>query len=112
MRKDIILPALALAGGGAGFLLRLWQYASAYDPASQLFDTGAPASLALVAWAVVMGALALLLGRGGAPLEKPEESFLCPSTGYMTVMTAAGMCFLLSAELALVIGHPILKSHR
>ena len=57
MRKDIILPALALAGGGAGFLLRLWQYASAYDPASQLFDTGAPASLALVAWAVVMGAL-------------------------------------------------------
>lgn len=99
MRKDIILPALALAGGGAGFLLRLWQYASAYDPASQLFDTGAPASLALVAWAVVMGALALLLGRGGAPLEKPEESFLCPSTGYMTVMTAAGMCFLLSAAL-------------
>ena len=97
MRKDIILPALALAGGGAGFLLRLWQYASAYDPASQLFDTGAPASLALVAWAVVMGALALLLGRGGAPLEKPEESFLCPSTGYMTVMAAGGLGLLLAA---------------
>ena len=44
-----------------------------------------------------MGALALLLGRGGTAAEKPEQSFLCPSTGYMTVMTAGGMCFLLSA---------------
>lgn len=97
MRKVIILPALALAGGAVGIALRAWQYASAYDPATQLFDTGAPASLALVAWTVLVGVLALLLGRGGAPVEKPEEAFLCPSTGYMTVMTAGGMCFLLSA---------------
>ena len=97
MRKDIFLPVLALAGGAVGFLLRLWQYASAYDPATELFAHGAPASLALVVWTVLMGALALLLGRGGAAAEKPEESFLCPGTGYMTVMTAGGMCFLLSA---------------
>ena len=97
MRKDIFLPVLALAGGAVGFLLRLWQYASAYDPATELFTHGAPASLALVVWTVLMGALALLLGRGGAASEKPEQSFLCPSTGYMTVMTAGGMCFLLSA---------------
>ena len=97
MRKDIFLPVLALAGGAVGFLLRLWQYASAYDPATELFAHGAPASLALVVWTVLMGALALLLGRGGAAAEKPEESFLCPSTGYMTFMAAGGMCFLLSA---------------
>ena len=66
MRKDIFLPVLALAGGAVGFLLRLWQYASAYDPATELFAHGAPASLALVVWTVLMGALALLLGRGGA----------------------------------------------
>ena len=97
MRKDIFLPALALAGGAVGFLLRLWQRVSAYDPAAELFDTGAPASLALVAWVVLMGVLALLLGRGGQAPESPEEAFLCPSTGYMTVMTAGGMCFLLAA---------------
>ena len=97
MRKDIFLPVLALAGGAVGFLLRLWQYASAYDPSTELFAHGAPASLALVVWTVLMGALALLLGRGGTAVEKPEQSFLCPSTGYMTVMTAGGMCFLLSA---------------
>ena len=65
MRKDIFLPVLALAGGAVGFLLRLWQYASAYDPATELFAHGAPASLALVVWTVLMGALALPLGRGG-----------------------------------------------
>ena len=43
MRKDIFLPVLALAGGAVGFLLRLWQYASAYDPATELFAHGAPA---------------------------------------------------------------------
>ena len=97
MRKDILLPALALAGGAAGFLLRLWQRASAYDPGTELYDPGAPASLALVAWVVLAGVLALLLGRGGNAPEPPEAAFLCPSTGYMTVMTAGGMCFLLSA---------------
>ena len=97
MRKDILLPALALAGGAAGFLLRLWQRASAYDPVTELYDPGAPASLALVAWVVLAGVLALLLGRGGNAPEPPETAFLCPSTGYMTVMTAGGMCFLLSA---------------
>ena len=97
MRKDIILPVLAVAGGAVGFLLRVWQWASAYDPVTELFASGAPASLALVAWTAAVGALALLLGRGGAPLEKPEESFLCPSTGYMTVMAAGGLGLLLAA---------------
>ena len=32
MRKDIVLPALAAAGGAAGFVLRRWQLASAYQP--------------------------------------------------------------------------------
>ena len=42
MRKDIFLPVLALTGGAVGFLLRLWQYASAYDPSTELFAHGAP----------------------------------------------------------------------
>ena len=42
MRKDIFLPALAVAGGGAGFFLRRWQLASAYLPETGLFVHGAP----------------------------------------------------------------------
>lgn len=45
MGKHHILPALALAGGLAGFGLRLWQRTSALDPATELFASGAPASL-------------------------------------------------------------------
>lgn len=47
MGKHHILPALALAGGLAGFGLRLWQRTSALDPVTELFASGAPASLAL-----------------------------------------------------------------
>ena len=99
MRRDIFLMALALIGGAAGFFLRVWQRVAAYDPVTELFDTSAPASVLLIAWVFVVGLLALLLGRGGRALERPEEAFLCPSAGYMTMMTAGGMCFLLSAAL-------------
>ena len=101
MRKDIFLPAFALAGGVAGFLLRLWQWSSAYDPASELLNASAPASVSLVALSVLMGILAAALGRGGASLAPPEKAFFCPSPGYMTLMTAGGMCFFLAAAVGI-----------
>ena len=97
MGKQWFLPAFALLGGAVGFVLRLWQWSSAYDPAAQLMDAEAPASIALVGWLVAVGVLALLFGRGGRTLERPEEAFVCPSAGYMTVMTAGGIGLLLSA---------------
>ena len=99
MGKHHILPALALAGGLAGFGLRLWQRTSALDPVTELFASGAPASLALWGLMAALALAALLLSRGGAQPEQPEHAFLCPSAGYMTLMTAAGMCFLLAAAL-------------
>ena len=62
MGKHHILPAPGLAGGLAGFGLRLWQRTSALDPATELFASGAPASLAL--WGADGGA-----GPGGPPAE-------------------------------------------
>ena len=90
MGKHHILPALALAGGLAGFGLRLWQRTSALDPVTELFASGAPASLALWGLMAALALAALLLSRGGAQPEQPEHAFLCPSAGYMTLMTAAG----------------------
>ena len=37
MRKEILLPAVAVAGGGAGFVLRRWELATAFEA-----DTGLP----------------------------------------------------------------------
>ena len=96
MRKDIFLPALAVAGGAAGFFLRRWQLASAYLPETGLFVHGAPATLALLALTGLL-ALAFLL----AVLKKKEglddflPAFGSPGSGQMTVLTAAG--FLLFA---------------
>ena len=92
MRKDIVLPALALAGGVAGFFLRRWQLASAYLPETGLFVHGAPATYALMLLTALL-ALAFLL-----PLRKKREglddflpAFGSPSVGQMTLFAAAGI---------------------
>lgn len=102
MRKDIALPALALAGGVAGFLLRRWQLASAYVPETGLFVHGAPATWALLGLTGLLALAFALLVRGDG--EGPEDflpAFGCPEAGQMTVLTAAGLLMLLSGALGL-----------
>lgn len=92
MRKDITLPALALAGGVAGFFLRRWQLASAYRAEEGLFVRGAPATYALLGFTALLAVLFLLLLR-----EKREgaddflPAFGSPSVGQMTLFAAAGI---------------------
>lgn len=101
MRKDIALPALALVGGVAGFLLRLWQRASALDPATQLFDHRSPATPALIALVLTAALLTLVLSRKTPPISQPNEAFFCPSSLYMTLMVASAMAFLMTGALGL-----------
>ena len=63
MRKDSALPILALAGGAAGFFLRRWQLASAYQPETELFVSGAPATYALLGLTALLAAVFLLFLR-------------------------------------------------
>lgn len=92
MKKDVALPALAVAGGVAGFFLRRWQFSSAYQPDLGLFVHGAPATYALLGLMALMAALLLLL-----TMEKREgmddflPAFGSPSAGQMTVLAAAGL---------------------
>lgn len=101
MRKDIFLPALALVGGAAGFALRCWQLATALDEQTMLFRSGAPATLALIALCAALAAAFALLCRGGAAPQDYTQAFYCPSSGYMTVMTAGGFLLLAAAALGL-----------
>lgn len=90
MRKDILLPALALAGGVAGFFLRRWQLASAYLPETGLFVHGAPATFALLGLTGLLALVCLLLTRVSGPA--PEDflpAFSCPQAGHMAVWAAA-----------------------
>ena len=101
MRKDVALPALALAGGVAGFFLRRWQLASAYVPETGLFVHGAPATLLLLALAGGLTLIFLLLTR----LEGGPDDFLpafgCSETGQLTVLTAAGLLLMTAGALGL-----------
>lgn len=92
MRKDITLPALALAGGAAGFLLRRWQLASAYVPETGLFVRGAPATWALLGLTALLAlAFFVLVRRQPEGLDDFLPAFGSPSEGQMTVFTAAGI---------------------
>lgn len=102
MRKDIVLPALAAAGGAAGFVLRRWQLASAYVPETGLFVRGAPATLALLGLAgLLILAFALLVQGDGEGPEDFLPAFGCPEAGQMTVLAAAGLLMMLSGALGL-----------
>ena len=61
--KRVLLPALALCGGAAGFCLRKWQWLSAYDRETELFIEGAPATYALLALLAVVAVALLVLGK-------------------------------------------------
>jgi len=100
MRKDILLPFLALAGGIAGFFLRRWQLASAYVPETGLFVHGAPATLALLGLLAALALVFLLLVW--EMKEGPEDflpAFRSPEAGQMTVLAAAGMLLLAAGAL-------------
>ncbi len=112
MRRDILLPALALTGGAAGFVLRRWQWASAYDAAAQLFRPGAPATWALLGLLGALAAVFLLLCRGMKPKEDFLPAYRCPSSLFMTAMTASAFLLLGAGLLGLADGLGALASWR
>lgn len=91
MKNSIALPALAAAGGLAGFFLRRLQLASAYLPDQGLFIHGAPATYILLGLMALLALLFLLL-VWRLPLEPDDflPAFGSPGTGQMTVLAAAG----------------------
>ena len=65
MRKEILLPAIAVVGGGAGFALRRWELATAFEADTGLPISGASATMALIALSVVVAAVLLILSFMG-----------------------------------------------
>ena len=104
MRKDVFLPLLALLGGGAGFALRRWQWAAAYEEQTRLFRSGDPSGIALVALTAAMAVLFVVLTRGGVVPGSYAQAFYCPSAGYSVLMTAGGLLMLVSGVLGLLEG--------
>lgn len=103
MRKDILLPGLALAGGVLGFGLRLVQWSWAYDPGTELFQSS-PVTLALLALAALLAILFLTPGKAAHIPEDYLPAFRAPSTLHMTLMAAAAFLFFGAGALGLLEG--------
>ena len=110
MRKDIILPGLALAGGIAGFALRKWQLSSAFHPETGLFTHGAPSTYALLGLTVLLLVLVplLLLGKHETP-QSFLPAFGSPESGQMTLWASAGLLFLAAGLINLMEGGQLLQ---
>lgn len=113
MRKDVALPALALAGGAAGFFLRRWQLDSAYQPDTELFVHGAPATYALLGLtALLAGLLLVLLREKREGLDDFLPAFGSPSAGQMTLFAAACILLLAAGLLGMMDGFQALRLWR
>lgn len=104
MRNNSLLSGLAVVGGCLGFGLRLWQWTASYDPDTQLFTHGHPSIFLLT---ILMAALILVFLLILRPVHGPGDplsAFHCPSTLYMTGMTASALLFLGAGVLGILEG--------
>lgn len=103
MRKEIILPAVAVAGGAVGFGLRRWGLATAFEPETGLAIPGAPATWALVLFSLAAVALLALLCCGKHPaFEGYDQAFAAKgNTLYMCAMVAGAFLMAISGVLCL-----------
>lgn len=101
MRKEIVLPAVAVAGGAAGFGLRHWELASAFEADTGLPVAGAPATLTLIALSGVVALVLALLCRGKYPaFQRYDQAFGAPgNTLYATAAVLSAFLLLGSAGL-------------
>lgn len=103
MRDHIILPAAAMVGGAAGFVLRLRQWAQAYDPQQERFAHASGLTIGLVLILAVFAAMFLLAAFQCVPRGRavPDR---CGDPIYMMLMAAAGFVFFGAGVLGLLEG--------
>lgn len=107
MRKNVLLPGAALLAGIAGFVLRKWELATAFEPDTNLPIFGAPATLVLIAWSVLTAAVLILLTRRGREDRSFDETFSADGSPlYLTASVVSAFLLLASAG-AEVVTYPL-----
>ena len=102
--KHILLPLIALFSGAAGFALRRWQLAVAYNAETELFLSGAVPTMALLLLLAVTLVVIFVLIQGGEAHHDFLPAFRAPSTMHMTALTMAAFLFLGSGVLGMLEG--------
>ena len=85
MRKSVILPGVAVAGGLVGLLVRRVYLAHGFEAGTGLPISGAPSLWAMVLVSAAVAAALLVLSRGKPPLCSPAPwpgRFSWPSAAF------------------------------
>lgn len=102
MRKEIVLPSLAVGGGIVGLLLRRWELATAFEADTGLVTPNMPSTWALILWSAVLAVVFILLCRGKhRPFKGGYDAAFAAkgNTVYVTAMVLSGFLLLASAVL-------------
>ena len=102
MRKEIVLPSLAVGGGIVGLLLRRWELATAFEADTGLVTPNMPSTWALIIWSAVLAVVFILLCRGKhRPFNGGYDAAFAAkgNTVYVTAMVLGGFLLLASAVL-------------
>lgn len=103
MRKEILLPAVAAAGGVVGFAFRRWELATAFEADTGLPIDGAPATMALIVLSVAMAVVLALLCRGKYPaFSGYDQAFQAKGNTAYATAGILGAFLLLGAAVMLV----------
>lgn len=107
MKKEILLPALAVAGGAVGFGLRRWELATAFEPDTGLPIAGMPATWALLALSAGMVLLLAILcresckglsGREDGSVFRARDNTLCAVAGVLSAFLLLGAAAAIAYE--------------
>ena len=102
MRKEIVLPSLAVGGGIVGLLLRRWELATAFEADTGLVTPNMPSTWALIILSALLAAAFILLCRGKhrSFAGGYDAAFAAKgNTVYITAMVLAAFLLLASAVL-------------
>lgn len=100
MKNSLLLTLLALLGGAAALVLRLWQNAAAFEPDTGLPIPGAPAGIVLPLFLVVLAGLTVLVLRR-LPVSFPLlPRDLATEDSRLLVLPVAGALLMAASGLA------------
>ena len=102
MRKEIVLPSLAVGGGIVGLLLRRWELSTAFEADTGLVTPNMPSTWALIIWSAVLAVVFILLCRGKhRPFHGGYDAAFAAkgNTVYVTAMVLSAFLLLASAVL-------------
>lgn len=98
----LLLPLLAVLGGGLGHALRCWELSAAFDGEGLAIAGAAPTWL-LIILSVLLAAAFALLSRGGKEADAKHGAFSAArnNPAYLAICALSAFCLLLAAVFGL-----------